>query len=87
MERGGRGGMVPDRGLASATPRPRQEPRTGAQAGAPGPGACRRSPPLPALSLPAGIPGERVRGWARSAGCVRDLEPDQGCFSLQRSAW
>ncbi|XP_068420634.1 major facilitator superfamily domain-containing protein 9 isoform X2 [Eschrichtius robustus] len=39
MGRGGRGGMAPDRGLASATPRPRQEPRTGTQAGAPGPGA------------------------------------------------
>eukprot|EP00069_Balaena_mysticetus_P015946 bmy_09498T0 len=39
MECGGRGGMAPDRDLASATPRPRQEPRTGTQAGAPGPGA------------------------------------------------
>ncbi|XP_067560151.1 major facilitator superfamily domain-containing protein 9 isoform X1 [Pseudorca crassidens] len=30
--------MAPDRGLASATPWPREKPRTGTQAGAPGPG-------------------------------------------------
>lgn len=37
-ERWGWGGMAPDRGLASATPWPREKPRTGTQAGAPGPG-------------------------------------------------
>ncbi|XP_010990193.3 major facilitator superfamily domain-containing protein 9 isoform X1 [Camelus dromedarius] len=39
MERGGPGGPAPDRGLAPATPAPQQEPGTGAEAGAPGPGA------------------------------------------------
>lgn len=34
-------GMAPDRGLVSATQRPRQEPGTGTQEGAPGPGAVR----------------------------------------------
>ncbi|TEA11140.1 hypothetical protein DBR06_SOUSAS7210055, partial [Sousa chinensis] len=37
-ERWGCGGLAPDRGLASATPWPREKPRTGTQAGAPGPG-------------------------------------------------
>ncbi|XP_057598755.1 major facilitator superfamily domain-containing protein 9 [Hippopotamus amphibius kiboko] len=41
MERGDRERVAPDRGLASATPRQRQEPRTGTQAEASGSGALR----------------------------------------------
>lgn len=40
----------------------------------------RPSPPLPAVSLPGGLPGEYVWGWARSAGSILTWNPMKGAF-------